>query len=285
MKAEREVRPPDGAAATVGVSVVVPCYDSADTIERALASVQAQTRPPAEVIVVDDHSPDDTLARLRAAAARFTRSHVRVIALGTNGGPSVARNAGWDVATQPYVAFLDADDSWHPRKLELQHAWMAARPELALTGHSRTFKPFSPVLPEEFGGRGVTMRALLVANCFPTASVMLRRALPFRFEPAKRHSEDYLLWLQIIAAGNAAWWSDLPLVRGYKAAFGEGGLSGDLWKMELGELDTYRRLARQERISSAALALLVPFSLAKHLGRMVRVGPRGWLARLPGRAR
>jgi glycosyltransferase involved in cell wall biosynthesis len=271
------VEPLAGAAETEGaarVSVVVPCYRCADTIDRALGSVGAQSLAPAEVILVDDHSGDGTLDRLLAAQSRLGTGRVKVVDLPRNGGPSVARNAGWDAATQPYVAFLDSDETWHPRKLELQFGWMAARPEVALTGHPRIDHELPGRLPDRIGVRRVRRRTLLLANQFPTASVMLRRELPVRFEPAKRHSEDYLLWLQIVARGYDAWRFQVPLVRAFKAPFGDGGLSRDLWKMEQGELDTYRRLHRQGLLSAPELSLLVPLSLGKHLVRTARVAAR-----------
>lgn len=263
-----------GSAGGVGVSVVIPCYACESTVVRAVESVAGQTARPRELILVDDHSPDGTLECMYALRRRYGAEWVRVISLPRNGGPSAARNAGWDAATQPYVAFLDADEVWHPRKVELQHGWMSARPEVALTGHRRVAGAFPAELAGGLGARRVTLRALLLRNCFPTASVMLRRELSARFEPAKRHSEDYLLWLQIVSGGHHAWWFDAPLVRAYKAPYGEGGLSRDVWKMTRGEMDTYRRLHRQGRLPAAGLALLVPLSLAKHLVRAARVAGR-----------
>lgn len=122
----------------VPVSVVVPCYCCEGTIERAVDSVMKQTALPAEVLLVDDASPDQgrTLNKLRQLQGRFRdKTHIEVIALKNNGGPSVARNAGWEAATQPYIAFLDADDAWHPQKLEIQYEWMKEYSEVVLTGH------------------------------------------------------------------------------------------------------------------------------------------------------
>jgi len=122
----------------VPVSVVIPCYCCEDTIERAVVSVMSQTALPGEVILVDDASPDHgrTLSKLQELQERFRdKTHIEIIALKNNSGPSVARNAGWGTATQPYIAFLDADDAWHTQKLEIQYEWMKEHPEIALTGH------------------------------------------------------------------------------------------------------------------------------------------------------
>src|SRR5690606_29412442 len=61
---------------------------------------------------------------------------IRVVPLELNGGAAAARNAGWNSATGKYVAFLDADDTWHPQKIEVQYKWMEAHPEVGLTGHA-----------------------------------------------------------------------------------------------------------------------------------------------------
>lgn len=109
------------------VSVVVPCWRCRDTIARAVESIAAQTRLPHEVILVDDASGDGTAGALHALAGRYPKDWITVIEQRDNGGAGVARNAGWETASSPYIAFLDADDAWHPKKLEIQVAWMEAQ--------------------------------------------------------------------------------------------------------------------------------------------------------------
>src|SRR2546427_9146273 len=107
---------------TAPVSVLIPSYCCADTVARAVESAVEQTLTPAEIIMVDDASPDGgkTYCALKDLQQRFSRrTAIRIIRLERNGGPGAARNRAWEVASQPYVAFLDADDAWHPRKLEI----------------------------------------------------------------------------------------------------------------------------------------------------------------------
>jgi glycosyltransferase involved in cell wall biosynthesis len=104
------------------VSVVLPTYNRADYLEEALESVLAQTFADFEVVVVDDGSTDDTPARLARYGER-----IRVIRQ-ENRGVGAARNRGIEAARGRYVAFIDNDDLWHPRKLEVQHAFMASHP-------------------------------------------------------------------------------------------------------------------------------------------------------------
>src|SRR5262245_28003536 len=98
-----------------GVSVVIPAYQAASTIERSVASAIGQSRPPEQVIVVDDASTDDTSGLVERAFGR----RVQVYRLPENVGAGAARNFGIGKASGKYVAFLDADDEWHPEKLAL----------------------------------------------------------------------------------------------------------------------------------------------------------------------
>ena len=96
------------------VSVVMPCYQSGETVERSVRSVQAQTMADWELIAVDDGSTDDTLARLRALQKDEPR--MRVVHQ-SNAGVSAARNAGIDAARGEWLFFLDADDRLTPDAL------------------------------------------------------------------------------------------------------------------------------------------------------------------------
>ena len=96
------------------VSVVMPCYQSGETVERSVRSVQAQTMADWELIAVDDGSTDDTLARLRALQTDEPR--MRVLHQ-DNAGVSAARNAGIDAARGEWLFFLDADDRLTPDAL------------------------------------------------------------------------------------------------------------------------------------------------------------------------
>lgn len=96
------------------VSVVIPVRNRQSRIGRAIDSVLAQTRPAAEVIVIDDQSSDGTIDVVRRYSDRVRVLH------GTGRGAYAARNAAIRVATSPLIAFLDSDDAWLPRKLEMQ---------------------------------------------------------------------------------------------------------------------------------------------------------------------
>lgn len=259
----------------IPVSVIIPCYRCADTIGRALESVRRQTALPQEVWLIEDCSDDDgrTLAELNRLQQLYReRIKIGIVALERNVGPGEARNAGWARAQQPYIAFLDADDSWHTEKLRIQHQWMVDHPEVVMSGHRTqqlAAEPTPPLPDVQITARRVDCRTLLLRNQFPTRSVMLRRELPYRFAPGKRHAEDFLLWLQIVCNGGQAWHLELPLAYSHRPDF-VGGLSGSLWAMEKGELDTYDTLRRQKKLSAISFVLLAAYSLLKFLRRAIR---------------
>jgi glycosyltransferase involved in cell wall biosynthesis len=106
------------------VSVVIPAYNAERFIREAIESVQSQTLQVAEIIVVDDGSSDGTCEIAGSLGARVIQQ--------TNQGVSAARNAGVRAATQPWIALLDADDVWDPRKIELQWGAIERYPSAAL---------------------------------------------------------------------------------------------------------------------------------------------------------
>lgn len=261
----------------VPVSVIVPTFNSAATIERALTSVAAQTYRPAEVLVIDDASSDDTVAVATELAARLGSPRIRIIRHEQNRGPAAARNAGWDEAKFSYVAFLDADDTWHPRKLEIQYGWMAQHPDVGISGHAcPEYRPGDWPLIDGDNPRVRRLCAgrFLLSNQFSTPTAMLRRELPYRFQTGKHYAEDYLLWLQIVLDRVPVVYINLPLATIHKPAYGAAGLSGRLWAMERGELETYWQLRRERRIGGIAATLFSGLSLAKYARRRLLVALR-----------
>lgn len=105
-----------GSGALVPISVVIPARNRARSLPACLASVLGQDSPPAEVIVVDDGSNDDTVA----VAERHAVQGVRVVRLGGGRGAQVARSEGVAQAAHEWIAFQDSDDLWLPGKLRRQ---------------------------------------------------------------------------------------------------------------------------------------------------------------------
>jgi glycosyltransferase involved in cell wall biosynthesis len=105
------------------VTVVIPAFNASETLQQTLLSVAAQTYGNLEIIVVDDGSVDDTAVIARSFGQSDPRVHV---IQKPNGGVASARNAGTKASTAEFVAFIDADDLWHPTKIAKQMALLTA---------------------------------------------------------------------------------------------------------------------------------------------------------------
>jgi glycosyltransferase involved in cell wall biosynthesis len=248
------------------VTVIIPTFRSADVIERALNSVLAQTHQPDEIIFVDDASGDQTLDLLHQLAA--TDSRIRVLENELNIGPGHSRNRGWDAAKTELVAFLDADDSWDPAKLEVQCRWMKDNPREVLCGtlHRLAWKSFGSKSVVVFSTFALCQ--LLIRNRFSTPSVVVRRNIVERFDRELRHSEDYLLWMTIAARHGSVSRINQPLTVLHKPVYGSGGLSGNMLSMYLGEVRALRTIRQENYIGKFSLVVATLWSTAKFLKRI-----------------
>lgn len=198
------------------VSVIMPAFNASAYIEEAIDSVLAQDYPNKELIVIDDGSSDDTVARVQAYGDRVQ------LLTQANQGSAVARNQGLDAAKGAYIAFLDSDDVWLPGKLTAQVGYLEAHPEIGMIysdwlpwkrdKQSKAFPspetlipaaPDAGVPPEEIPllteGSGWLYNRLLFGSLLHTITVMARRELieqVGRFDPELKRGQDYDYWLR-----------------------------------------------------------------------------------------
>lgn len=184
------------------VSVIIPAYNAAGCVRRAVDSVLAQSFRDFELLVVDDGSSDDTLEVLAAYGDRL-----RPLAQ-ANGGPAAARNHGLRQARGEYVAFLDADDHWRPDKLARQVQLLDARPEIGFCSSATDVvdaagapvcawpcQPDAGPLPDILFLRGTVISG-------STSGVLARRSLVLAqggFDENLRGFEDPDLWIRLAA--------------------------------------------------------------------------------------
>lgn len=211
------------------VSVVIPAFNAAAFVAEAVGSVLSQTFRDLEIIVVDDGSTDDTLARV----ATFSGS-VRAIHQ-VNSGVAAARNRGIGEAAGNYVAFLDADDTWKPEKLERQLGALRATKgaRASATAFEVTNERGHVVEVRGGGSEGPVLRALLLAgNVVGTpSSVVAERSLLAEvggFDSRLSQCADWELWIRFSLRTEFAWVSE-PLVRYRQHA---GNMSGSIPLLE-----------------------------------------------------
>jgi len=261
---------------TAPVSVVIPCYNCEHSIARAIDSIINQTLVPAELILVNDASTDNTLSVINDIAAIYP-DWIKVVNLETNGGASSARNTGWNLSNQTYIAFLDADDAWHMDKIKIQYGFMVENVEISLCGHDARIDYKCITNDWELSvleATCISNCALLLSNAFVTPSVMLKRDIDLRFEPEKRYMEDHALWLNIGFSGNKIVKLSQKLAAISKPMYGASGLSSHMWAMEKSELGNYLNLYQSRRINILTLAFLMLYSLAKYIRRLAIVWSR-----------
>jgi glycosyltransferase involved in cell wall biosynthesis len=256
-------------SAQTGVSVVIPAYNSAGTIARALDSVLAQSRPPQEIIVADDRSMDDT----REVVASYAGRNVRLIALPAHRGAGGARNVGVGAATGDLVAFLDSDDEWLPTKLEKQVALIESDTRLCfVTCASNLISVTGTDLGDIYRGHPVVTgeiawKALLACNFVATPTVLVwKRHLIAGggFNEAMKVGEDQDLWIRLALQGSLGYVRE-SLVRVHMR---ENNLSS--WA--LGDLLTYT-LPMIERHLAALRGRLTPREIRQIMGeRLNRFG-------------
>ena len=183
------------------VSVVIPVYNRASLIERAIRSVEGQTVRGWEVVIVDDGSTDDTPERLTARSSERIR-----LSRQANAGQGAARNRAIRDARADVIAFLDSDDEWLPDKLERQLSILDTKPAVGLVfGDAEIHSPGSPPTRLSTAARptrGHVTEALLRENFIATSTVVVRRALVEQaggFDEGAffRNVEDYDLWLKV----------------------------------------------------------------------------------------
>ena len=180
------------------VSVVIPTFDRAELVCRALRSVYQQTLPPDEVLVVDDGSTDDTAARVEREfpQARVIRQD--------NMGVSAARNRGIEEAQGRWIALLDSDDEWKREKLERQLAQLVSQPHAVCHCDEVWIRNGERVNQRrrhaKRGGR-IYMDCLELCAISPSAVVIERSAFAKAgmFDEAFPVCEDYELWLRLTA--------------------------------------------------------------------------------------
>ena len=236
------------------VGVVVPTFNRAHPLGRALDSAFAQTLPPRQVIVVDDGSTDDT-ANLLARYPELT------VLRQENRGVSAARNLGIKHCDCDWIALLDSDDEWLPEKLEVQFEALAQAPEYRLIHCDeiwiRDGRRVNPGNKHRKRGGWIFEHCLPLCAISPSAAVIVRDLLdetgPFNEQlPA---CEDYDLWLRICSR-HPVLYVDRPLLRKYGGHADQ--LSRQHWGMDrfrvqaLGDLLAENHLNQAQRGAAAA---------------------------------
>jgi GT2 family glycosyltransferase len=249
-------------------TIAMPAYNASRTIVPAIRSVLAQTQPDFELLVVDDGSVDDTVAKV----LEFDDERMRLLRQ-ANSGPGAARNLAINAGRGRYVSMLDSDDLWLPTYLETMGDMLDANPDVGLaytdawvlddaTGRiRRTTAMHYQHPPRDPPREPHDFLALLLRNRnFVFTSTTVRRSVFERvglFKAALKPAEDYGLWLRIVAGGYRAMRTpgNLAVYRKHP-----GSLSTNVLAILEGEREAVRLVAEEfavpERVRVLARARL-----------------------------
>ena len=212
------------------ISVVIPTFNRINTLQRALDSVINQTYKPAEIIVVDNGSSDGTLKFLREQYPKITILTENKI------GVSSARNKGIKKSINQWIALLDSDDAWHPRKLEIQTSMLdSALKEYNLIHTDevwfRNNKHINQMKKHKKQGGYIFERCLSLC-CISPSSVLFKKNVLDKvglFDESLPVCEDYDMWLKICSSEEVLFAQDKLT---YKYGGHKDQLSKSYWGMD-----------------------------------------------------
>jgi glycosyltransferase involved in cell wall biosynthesis len=236
------------------VSVIIPTHNRAELLRTAITSVINQTYADWEMIIVDDHSTDDT----HEVVKHFADDRVKYIKNTGKNGPSVSRNLAISAASGEYVAFLDDDDEWLPQKLEKQIGILDACSKKICGAYSNrlmidkiTGKTFSDD-PGAETLKGNLLSQLMIKNPIHTSTLVIRKACLDKigvFDETMRYSEDKDLFIRLSMHWDVEY-VDEPLTKAYY--HGNSHLSHNLEGQTHGReiiLHRYQHLLKKNRRS------------------------------------
>ena len=252
------------------LTVIIPCYNAESTIERCFSSIVSQTLLPRKVIIVNDCSIDSTSKIINSFKDNKLNFELDVIHLDENKGPSYARNIAWSKCETSYLAFLDSDDAWHEDKIFYQYNFMKNNPTAVMTGHNFRIGSFEKLDEEYVCFNKINLNKLLFKNYFITPGVMLKNVISLRFDESMKYSEDYKLWLSILCNyPDSVYYSSSVLCFLFKPNFGFSGLSGSLYLMQKGEIQSFKYLYKNAQLNIFYFYLALIFSSLKFFRRLI----------------
>ncbi len=182
------------------VSIIIPTYNRSILLRETLNSVLNQTYQNFEILIIDDGSTDNTEEMIKS----FHEKRIKYIFQAHTGLPASGRNVGLRHVKGEYIAFLDSDDLWLPRKLEIQIKFLNLMPEILIIASNGVFfptKPFIKVIDIK-KNTTISFKQLLENNIIINSSVLMRKDLISEIglldeDRNLKYGEDYEYWLRI----------------------------------------------------------------------------------------
>jgi teichuronic acid biosynthesis glycosyltransferase TuaG len=251
-------------------SVVIPVFNSSNSILGVLKSVLDQTVSPVEIIVIDDASTDNSLSLILKFRDHHPCLNIKIIHLNINRGVSFCRNIGINKAVGDYIVFLDSDDQWHQNKLEVFSKIVDIyKPDLL--GHKYSEKHFliNNVSFDLTKVKKIKLAGLLFRNIFQTSCVLIKNKKSYLFNNKMSFCEDYELFLNITERSNNSYFYDEILTKLGRPQLSKGGLSEKKIKMRLGEISAVTNILIKKKLH-VLIPCFVVFSFVKYILKIFR---------------
>lgn len=249
------------------VSIIMPTNNCAEYIAESVKSVIAQTYENWELIIADDCSTDDTFGRLKEF---LLDNRIKYFCMEKQGGPAAARNSAIEKAKGEYIAFLDSDDLWNPRKLELQLEFMHKNNALlSCTAYEvidelGNTKEITVIPPKTAGYRKVFLRGNTVGN---STAVYDRRKFADAKIPNILKRNDFALWLELTRGGEKFYGLRQPLAQ-YRVR--KSSVSSNKLALVKYQWQLYRKIEKHSVLVSAlAFVTLAFFKALKKIKYMI----------------
>ena len=231
----------------ISFSVIIPVFNGANTIEETIESCILQTELPLEIIVVDDASTDNTESVVKSKNS----SLVIYIRNERNRGPSYSRNLGIQKAKGSWILFLDADDCFNKKKIEIIHHCLNKNNSIRAIGHAFQLSTDNTSINTNwienmpklklFSGNNILWRNPMVT---PSLAVAASNGIFFNEKMFYAEDHDFILRT---AEKFGIYYLEIPLCSLQRFPLTPGGISSNKWKMRNGEMKMYINYCKRHR--------------------------------------
>ena len=258
----------------MNISVVIPMYNSKDTILNTLKSVKNQTKIDCilEIIVVNDGSTDQSLEVVKKY--KHNNPDLPIVIIDKqNGGVSTARNKGMEAAKGDWIALLDSDDEWLPNKIDVQIKTIKENPDIDFLGgpfNENSLRIFTKKIDALYKAK---VTDICIKNFPQPSTVIFKKSIYDEiggFDETQRYAEDGNYFLKICNKYHLYYLPELLIIYdGGKRGFGSRGLSANLVGMYKGNIKNIRELKDLQVISYSFYLFLRLFYWIKYVRRVI----------------
>ena len=256
-------------------SIVIPTYNSKNTIIKCIESCLNQSYKYFEIIIVDDCSIDGTIELVKEYIGENTLTNITIDMLQINKGASSARNRGISLAKGDFISLLDSDDYFSTNKLELLNTILINNNDIDLLGHNYYIvgdelkNVVSTRNTKEREVEQISCNKLLLRNFAVSPSIVFKRTLSVKFDETMRYTEDHDFFIRVCLAQYKIYYVDLTLVGLNRSLLSQGGQSSNNFKMRMGEMKMYLKLYKSNILYLPLIPFLIAFSLSKHFFKII----------------